>query len=137
MGVVLDTSAIIKVERSAGKLSFSAWADYGDAYISVITCSELLVGVHKANTAERSIKRAAFVEGLLASLPIFEFDLETARVHAKTLAALPKGVTIGAHDLLIGATAIRYGFPVLTTNVKDFLRIPGLEILEFSVSEDE
>ncbi|RKZ52022.1 MAG: type II toxin-antitoxin system VapC family toxin [Candidatus Parabeggiatoa sp. nov. 3] len=131
MGVVLDTGAIIKVERSAGKLSFSAWADYGDAYISVITCSELLVGVHKANTTERRIKRAAFVEGLLASLPILEFDLETARVHAETLAALPKEVTIGAHDLLIGATAIRHGFPVLTTNVKDFSRIPGLEVLEF------
>jgi predicted nucleic acid-binding protein len=137
MGVVLDTGAIIKVERSAGQLNFSVWADYGEAYISVITCSELLVGVHKANTTERRIKRAAFVEGLLTSLPILEFDLETARIHAETLAALPKGITIGAHDLLIGATAIRHGFPVLTTNVKDFLRIPGLEILEFLVSDNE
>jgi hypothetical protein len=39
---------------------------------------------------------------------------------------------LGAFDLIIGATAIRYGFPVLTTNAADFRRMPGcdVEVLE-------
>jgi predicted nucleic acid-binding protein len=59
----------------------------------------------------------------LASLPILEFDLKTARVHAETLAALPKEVAIGAHDLLIGATV---GFAKSIWNEKSRLRKSGL-----------
>lgn len=39
----------------------------------------------------------------------------------------------GAHDLIIGATAIRHGFPVLTANFAEFSRMPGLTVLEFSI----
>ncbi len=120
MGIVIDTSVLIKVERSDGKLSFSAYANYEEAYISAITCSELLVGVHKANTAERRIKRAAFVEHLLANLPILEFDLETARVHAETLAALPKGVTQIQPVLL---TNLRWVMAITQKNVNTCLLI--------------
>lgn len=135
MGIVLDTSVFIEKERHADEISFSAWADYGEAFISVITCSELLVGVHKANTPERKRKRVAFVESLFVTFHILEFDLETARVHAELLATLPRNVTIGAHDLLIGATAMRHGFSVLTTNVGEFSRIPGLKVLKYPVFE--
>jgi tRNA(fMet)-specific endonuclease VapC len=135
MGIVLDTNVFIEIERHACEINFSAWADYGEAFISVIACSELLVGAHKANTPERRQKRATFVESLFVTFPILEFDLETARVHAELLASLPRNVTVGAHDLLIGATAIRHGFPVLTTNVGEFSRIPGLTVLEYPVSK--
>ncbi len=135
MGIVLDTSVFIEKERHADKINFSAWADYGEAFISVITCSELLVGVYKANTPERKRKRATFVESLFVTFHILEFDLETARVHAELLATLPRNVTVGAHDLLIGATAMRHGFSVLTTNVGDFSRIPWLNVLEYPVFE--
>lgn len=88
--------------------------------------------VHKANTPERRIKRAAFVEGLLEALPVLNFDKDVARSHAELIAAIPKNVTVGAHDLIIGATAIRHGFPVLTANTEDFLRMPGVAVLAFS-----
>ena len=60
------------------------------------------------------------------------FDLEVARVHAHLVSSLDKGITLGALDLIIGATAIRHGFPVLTTNAADFRRMPGcvVETLE-------
>jgi tRNA(fMet)-specific endonuclease VapC len=39
------------------------------------------------------------------------------------------GKMIGAHDLLIAATALAQGHAVLTQNAKDFKRVPGLTVL--------
>jgi len=47
MGLVLDTCILIHAERHEA-LDFSPWASHGDAFISAITVSELLVGVHRA-----------------------------------------------------------------------------------------
>lgn len=66
MGLVLDTNVLIRAERSAGAgcltLDFTPWAAYGNVYISSVTASELLVGVHRATTQARRITRSAFVE---------------------------------------------------------------------------
>jgi len=52
-----------------------------------------------------------------------------ARVHARVWAELAaKGVGVGAHDLLIGATALAIGGRVATRDLRSFLRIPGLEV---------
>ena len=49
MGLLIDTGVLIRIERSvAVPLDFSPWERYGDAAISVVTASELLVGVHRA-----------------------------------------------------------------------------------------
>jgi predicted nucleic acid-binding protein len=39
-----------------------------------------------------------------------------------------KGVAIGSHDLMIGATCISLGFSVVTPDFRDFEKIPGLKI---------
>lgn len=132
MGLMLDTGVLIQVERSAGVVDFSAWDAYGDALISAVTASELLVGVHRADTDARRARRAAFVEAVLARLPIVPFDAEAARVHAGLYAALAAaGQLIGAHDLIIAATALSNGCAVLTGNVREFSRVPGLEVVGF------
>lgn len=129
MGLVLDTGVFIRAERG-GPLNFSPWADYGDAFISAITVSELLVGVHRADSDARRIRRSAFAEAILAQLPVLAFTAETARIHAGLFAALSQqGQMIGAHDLIIAATALSHGCAVLTTNAAEFTRVPGLEVL--------
>jgi tRNA(fMet)-specific endonuclease VapC len=40
-----------------------------------------------------------------------------------------KGVSIAVEDLIIGATALHLGFDVATLNVRDFQRIPGLNLV--------
>ena len=51
-------------------------------------------------------------------------------MYAEILSDLSKkGITLGTHDMIIGATAIANGYPVLTINEKDFKRIPGVEVL--------
>ena len=74
----------------------------------------------------------AFVEQLLARLPIIPFDLLAARVHARVWAELAaKGMGVGTHDLLIGATALATGGRVATRDLRSFSRIPGLDVVEW------
>jgi tRNA(fMet)-specific endonuclease VapC len=129
MGLMLDTGILIRAERG-GSLDFSPWADRGDTFISAIKMSELLVGVHRADRDARRARRSAFVEAILARLPVLDFTAETARVQAGLFAALSQqGQMIGAHYLIIAVTALCHGCAVLTTNATEFARVPGLEVL--------
>jgi tRNA(fMet)-specific endonuclease VapC len=133
MGLMLDTCVFIQWERSGRAVDFSQWEKYGDVYISSVTVSELLVGVHYANDAAVRTRRSAFVEAVLAKMPVLGFDMEEARVHAGLFASLSKqGQMIGAHDLIIAATAIVHNCAVLTENIKEFELVPGLEIISLS-----
>ena len=131
MGLILDTDVLIRGEKQAAEVDFTRWAEHGDAYISAITCSELLVGVYRANTPARRARRSAYVEALLARLPILAFDATVSRTHAQLQSALARNVTLGAHDLIIGATALAHGFARLTANVADFRRMPGVLVVPF------
>lgn len=132
MGLIIDTGVLIAIERRKAPTLLARWESYGSGCISAVTCSELLVGAHKADTPERRAQRAAFVENILETFVVLEFDLAAARAHALILAQLPKGAEAHAHDLLIGATAVRHGMPVLTSNRKDFEQISGLTVLDFN-----
>jgi tRNA(fMet)-specific endonuclease VapC len=136
MGLILDSNVLIQAERNSRTHPFAQFADYGTAYISVIAVSELLVGVHLANSEARRNQRKAFVESVLTLLPVLDFSAASARIHAELYASLrQKGELIGAHDLIIAATALQHGFAVLTGNVREFKRIPGLTVIPFV--EDE
>ena len=130
MGLIIDTSVFIDAERK--KVNFMLYKKYEEAYISVISISELLVGVHRADTEERKIKRAAFVDNIIMKIPALSFQDKEARIYSNLIYLLcQKGITLGAHDLMIGATAIVHGFPILTSNSTDFLRIPGVTVVDF------
>ena len=129
MGLIIDTGVLIRLEKDPAAVDFSMYqAAYGEAFIAAATCSELLVGVHLANMAPRRSRRSAFVEAIFKLFRPLPFDVEVARVHAHLVRSLGRGVTLGALDLIIGATAIRHGFPVLTTNAADFRRMPGCTV---------
>ena len=132
MGLVIDTDVWVLAEKSGQELNLARWAHYGEAYMSVVTASELLVGVERANTPARRARRGAFVEHMLSLIPVLEFSLPVARTHARLLAALPKNLTAGAHDALIAATTVHYGHALLTRNVADFTIFAGLKLEAFS-----
>lgn len=130
MGLILDTCVLIHCEKKGELLNFDLWASYEEVYISVITVSELLMGVHRADTKARKLKRSAFVEAIINEIPIINFTTEIARIHAEIYAILARqGKLIGAHDLIIAATALAHGHALLTTNQHEFNRIPGLKVL--------
>ena len=130
MGALVDSSVFIAAER--GQLDLDRFLErLGDTGLSLaaITASELLHGVHRLRRSRRSVRAQSFVETILARVPVVSFDIVCARAHARLGARLARrGVTIGAHDLLIGATALANGLSVITRDRRSFARIPELEV---------
>jgi tRNA(fMet)-specific endonuclease VapC len=59
--------------------------------------------------------------------------LGAARIYARIWANLAKkGISIGAHDLMIASTAISLGFSVVTSDIRDYRKIKGLKVEQFS-----
>ncbi len=132
MGLIVDTNVFIRFEKSGRAIELSAWDQSERVYVSAISVSELLMGVHRANTEERKQKRSAFVEAIIAGVSVLDFSVGCARVHAEIHAELAKsGRLIGAHDLLIAATARHHDLAILTDNVDEFVRVPGLKVIPF------
>ena len=130
MGSLIDSSVLIAVER--GQLDLTRFLEQfadEELALSAVTASELLHGVHRAQDPAKRATREAYVEAALLRFPIVAFDLGTARTHARVYAELSaKGQPIGAHDLLIGATALQLGWSIITRDQKSFSRISGLVV---------
>ena len=130
MGVLIDASILIHVERRAVDLRAEIETRRDEPFfLSVITASELLHGVHRAANQEQHMRRSAYVEALLRSLPILPIGLNTARQHAQLWAGLAaRGQMIGPHDLWLAASCIAHGLSIATLNVREFDRVPGLAV---------
>jgi tRNA(fMet)-specific endonuclease VapC len=131
LALLIDASVFIALERRAEDLS-SLLERAGDesAAVAAITASELLHGVHRADGAVRRGRREAFVETILATLPVLPFTLDIARVHARLWADLQAtGEMIGAHDLEVAATALTHELTVVSADRRHFGRIEGLELI--------
>jgi len=130
MGVIFDTSVLVGLERVSSRLDQFIRGREEEAFgISAITVSELLHGVHRADSEKRRMIREAFVEKIIEAFPVFPFDLNAARIYARIWATLAKeGRIVGAHDLIIAATCISLGFSLATLDRRDYGVIEGLNI---------
>jgi tRNA(fMet)-specific endonuclease VapC len=132
MGLMVDTNVFISFEKNRDSVDLSTWESSDRVYISVVVMSELLMGVHRADTEERRRRRSAFVEAVISGVGVLDFTAACARVHAEIYADLAKrGQLIGAHDLIIAATARCHGFSLLTDNVEEFSRVSNLQVIPF------
>ncbi|MBI4687557.1 MAG: type II toxin-antitoxin system VapC family toxin [Nitrospirae bacterium] len=134
MGVIFDTSVLITIERGAQNIERLIHGREDEPFgISVITVSELLHGVYRADSEKRRLRREAFVEKIIEIFPVYFFDLSTARIYARVWSSLAKkGINIGAHDLMIASTAISLGFSVVTSDKRDYEKIKGLKVEQFA-----
>ena len=137
MGLILDSSVIIAAERRGDRVEqflervLNATGDQ-DAALSAVGLTELIHGLYRAKTPAIRLRREAFLNELLADLTVYPYTKETAMVAGKLDGEQQsKGVVIPFGDLLIGATALLLGYSVLTINLRDFRRIPGLNVLQF------
>ncbi|MGI0120118.1 type II toxin-antitoxin system VapC family toxin [Zooshikella sp. RANM57] len=133
MGLIVDTNVFIDAEN--GRLDQSVLTDlssHGDAFIAAVTVSELLMGVHMAKTSDIKIRRSAFVESVIQHIPSIDFSESVARTYAELYSYFLKPRSKSAknvHDLQIAATAITHDFAVLTSNLEDFEKVPGLKVI--------
>ncbi|MBU2644882.1 type II toxin-antitoxin system VapC family toxin [bacterium] len=134
MGILIDTNILIKAEKGTIVLdSYIEKRKDEDFFISVITASELLHGVWRAEDNAIQARRSAFVEAILSSIPVLSIDLPTARSHAQLWARLQSdGQMIGVHDSWIAASCINYGLLLVTDNTREFERVPGLQIEQWT-----
>jgi len=132
VGLVLDTSALVDLERARegwdealGELGAEA------AVVPAAVYAELLVGVRLAEDARRAAARRARVEALMARLPLVDFSRETAERWADLFATLSRtGAMIPANDLAVAATALQLGFGVIVGlgGERHFRRVPDLRV---------
>jgi tRNA(fMet)-specific endonuclease VapC len=129
MGIILDTSLLIAAER--GEWDIKAYIQGREEEhfgLSVISVSELIHGVHRADSNRRRLKRSAYVEKVIELFPIYPFDLAAARIYAEVWAHLrAESIQIGAHDLMIASTAMSLGFSVVSADKRHFDKIEELE----------
>lgn len=94
--------------------------------VPAVVQAELLYGAEKSRDPEKEGFR---VESLLLPFDIVPFDKTCASHYARIRAHLErKGMAIGANDYLIAATALAHGAVLVTNNVDEFKRVPGLSI---------
>lgn len=132
--LILDTCLIIAMERDARSLDGNVIADDDDVVIAAVTAAELLQGCELARPEVRE-RRETFVNGLLESIGVEDYTLDTARTHARLLAHTRRtGKPRGAHDLIIAATAAATGRSVVTSDAAAcFSSLPGVDSIAVAV----
>ena len=134
MGTLIDTSVLIAMERGEfdleARLESDPDAEDEELAIAAISASELLHGVHRLKAGVRRARVETLVEALLSRLPVIPFDLACARAHAIMSADLrARGQAIGAHDLLIAATAVAADYRIATRDRRSFPKIRDLDVV--------
>ena len=136
--LVLDSGVLIAAERDARPVSGLLAVlehDHGENEIglSAITVIELEHGLHRAQTEEQVRNRRNYLDTVYAAIPVEPFTRDMAQIAAKIDAEARKsGCVIPFSDLLIGATALRFGYGVGTRNLRHFQMIPGLTLVSRS-----
>jgi predicted nucleic acid-binding protein len=131
VGTLIDTSVLIPVER--GELDLRDVADADERLaIAAITASELLFGLHSTKDIVRRTRIERSVERMIGALDVIPFSLDVARLHAQLSADLEaRGSRVGAHDLMIAATAIWLDYRIATRDIRSFPRIKGLAVVRW------
>ena len=92
--------------------------------VSVITVLELRQGAEKSQEAARAHQR---LDAFLGPMPVLSFDTDAAVVGARIRAHLERaGTPIGDLDSLIAAQALAKNLVLVTNNLREFERVPGL-----------
>jgi tRNA(fMet)-specific endonuclease VapC len=131
MKYLLDTSTCVFVLRGhAGTTERLSAAAGPDVAVSVMSVAELWVGVRKSREPE--VRRIG-LQGFLAPLRLLPFDAPAAERYVEARCALEaEGRPIGERDLIIAATALSRGLTVVTNNTREFGRVPGLRVEDWS-----
>ena len=124
MRYLLDTNAVIAILNREDKKTFANVVKHRreDVSISSIVLHELYFGAYKS---ERPTRNLRVIEAL--QFEVLDFDSEDAREAGRIRALLAnEGRPIGPYDVLIAGQALRHRLILVTANVREFSRVPGL-----------
>lgn len=128
MKVMLDTNICIYLIKQQPPTILERFLAHpvGDIGISSITAAELAYGVSKSRHAT---KNRHALEQFLAPLEVAAFDQVAAWAYGRLREQLEvKGTPIGSMDMLIAAHALSLGVRLVSNNLREFRRVPGLRL---------
>ena len=110
--LILDTGVLVAAVRGLATVP-----DDADVAIPAIVIAEYLAGVHLDRDAGRQAAQRAFLDEVLAVIPVHAYDRSVAEHHAALLAYTARqGQRRGPHDLIVAATGRATGRTILTTD---------------------
>ena len=122
---VLDTDAVVDVlRRRHGVRERLAQVSPADVAVTSMSVAELVYGAANASDPDRT---RAELERFLAEIRVLPFGPRAARLHGTLRHALRRQ-PIGPADLVIAATTLAAGATLVTANVREFGRVPGLPV---------
>ena len=129
---LLDTNVCIHVIRRRPQAVLRRFEDYGigEVGVSSVTVAELRYGAEKSARPEQNFEALG---RFLLPLEILAFGGEAAAVYGRIRAALERaGTPIGPLDTLIAAHAVSVSVTLVTNNTREFGRVPGLEVEDWT-----
>jgi len=122
---LLDTNIVIyTMKNRPQRVKRRFQQHHGQMGISTVTIGELVFGAEHSQQTERNL---ADLEALAARLEVLPFDNQAAYHFGQIRAALYRtGQPIGPYDVMIAGQARAAGLKLVTNNVKEFERVPGL-----------
>ena len=122
---LLDTNIVIYVIKQRPQQVLAVFNQHhGRMAISSITLGELVHGAEKSSDIARN---TAVVEDFVSRLAVLPYDDKAAWQYGNIRAALKKlGQPIGINDLHIAAHARSNGLTLVSNNLREFERVPGL-----------
>ncbi len=125
--LLFDTTFLVDAERTGEELDDVVDND-DDVAIAAVTIAELRVGALLASR-RRKAARNAYVDDIIATIPVLAYDAQVAEAHAELLVEVrSQGKPRGAHDLIIAATARAFDRTVVSADRTAFSDLPGVEI---------
>ena len=124
---MLDTNILIYAIKNRPKRIREAFKQHSD-YLSMssVTLGELIYGAERSARITRNLQD---IEGLAARMDVVPFDYHAATHFGQIRAELSKkGKPIGPYDSMIAAHARALGLILVTNNIREFKRVPGLRV---------
>ena len=132
---LLDTSAVIDIDRGGVEERVQTLDEQGRHAISMVTVTELRLGVELQYDRGTDAHQQAMddLDRLLARFEVYPVSRPVATAAAEIIADLRgSGQRLdNLHDVYIGATARAQQLPVLTANVDHFERIENVQVVDW------
>jgi tRNA(fMet)-specific endonuclease VapC len=126
-GYLLDTCIVSAAMRGEPRAVLNRLANIASdrLHVSALVLGELATGAEKS---ERRAATLASVRDVTAGMATLPFDADDAFAYGRVRAALErKGASIGPMDMLIAAQAVARNLVLVTDNLREFRRVPGLK----------
>lgn len=124
---MLDTNIVIyTMKNKPEKIRQAFEAHYGQICISSVVLMELIYGAEKSAAVDKNL---AILEGFTARLAVISYNEKAANHSGQLRAELAKqGSPIGPYDTMIAGHSRAEGLILVTNNIKEFNRVPGLRL---------